>query len=66
MLMVDNLEVLNDTKHLKGIEEKVEMIFIRAPYVEEVREGVEVIARVDEKIIAVKEKNMLEYLFTQN
>lgn len=50
-------------EHFKGIDEKVEMTFIRAPYVEKVKEGVEVLARVDDKIVAVREKNMLAISF---
>lgn len=48
---------------IKGIEKKIEMVFIRAPYVEVVGEGVEVIGEVEGKIIAVKEKNMLGISF---
>lgn len=40
-------------EELKGIG-KIPMTFIRAPYVEEVADGVEVLATVDEKIVAVK------------
>lgn len=48
---------------IKGIKKKIEMVFIRAPYVEVVGEGVEVIGEVEGKIIAVKEKNMLGISF---
>ncbi|MCF2626024.1 pyridoxal 5'-phosphate synthase glutaminase subunit PdxT [Fusobacterium perfoetens] len=50
-------------ENFKGIDEKVEMTFIRAPYVEKVGEGVEILAKVDDKIVAVKEKNMLAISF---
>ena len=50
-------------ENFKGIDEKVEMTFIRAPYVEKVGEGVEILAKVDDKILAVKEKNMLAISF---
>ena len=48
---------------IKGIEKKIEMVFIRAPYVETVGEEVEILGEVDGKIIAVKEKNMLGISF---
>ena len=47
---------------IKGIEKKIEMVFIRAPYVETVEE-VEILGEVEGKIIAVKEKNMLGISF---
>lgn len=50
-------------EYFKGIDEKVEMTFIRAPYVERVEKGVEVLAKVDDKIVAVREKNMLAISF---
>lgn len=50
-------------ENFKGIDEKLEMTFIRAPYVEKVGEGVEVLAKVDDKIVAVREKNMLAISF---
>ncbi len=50
-------------ENFKGIDEKVEMTFIRAPYIEKVGEGVEILAKVDDKIVAVKEKNMLAISF---
>lgn len=40
-------------EELKGVG-KTQMTFIRAPYVEEVSDDVEVLATVDEKIVAVK------------
>ena len=33
------------------------MTFIRAPYISEVSDGVDVLAKVDEKIVGVKYKN---------
>ena len=48
---------------IKGIEKKIEMVFIRAPYVETVGEEVEILGEVEGKIIAVKEKNMLGISF---
>lgn len=43
----------------KGIEPKVEMVFIRAPYIESVGKNVEILAEVDSNIVAAREKNML-------
>ncbi len=40
-------------QEMKGIG-KVPMTFIRAPYIEEVRDGVEVLASVNDKIVAVR------------
>lgn len=49
-----------DTKSfVKGIGEDVEMVFIRAPYIEYVGNNVEVLSIVDGNIVAAKENNML-------
>ena len=47
----------------KGINKKVKMVFIRAPYVENIKEGVEILATVNGNIVAVREKNMLAVSF---
>lgn len=47
----------------KGIDKKVKMIFIRAPYVENIKEGVKILATVNGNIVAVREKNMLAVSF---
>ncbi len=39
------------------------MTFIRAPYVAQVQEGVEVLAAVNDKIVGVKYKNQLAFSF---
>ncbi len=39
------------------------MVFIRAPYIESVGEGVEVLSRVDGNIVAARERNMLVTAF---
>jgi 5'-phosphate synthase pdxT subunit len=44
-------------------KKKIPMTFIRAPYVLSVGEGVQVLSVVDEKIVAVREKNMLATAF---
>ena len=47
----------------EGIDDKVEMVFIRAPYIERVGENVEVLARVGEDIVAAREDNLLAISF---
>lgn len=47
----------------KGIDKKVKMVFIRAPYVENTKEGVKILATVNGNIVAVREKNMLAVSF---
>lgn len=47
----------------KGIDKKVEMVFIRAPYVEKIKENVEILSTVKGNITAVREKNMLAVSF---
>ena len=42
----------------KGTGE-VEMVFIRAPFVSEVKEGVDILSIVNNNIVAVRQKNML-------
>ncbi len=49
-------------QEVKGIG-KIPMTFIRAPYMEAVGEGVEVLARVEEKIVAVRCKNQIGISF---
>ncbi len=44
-------------------EEKILLVFIRAPYVEKAHEGVKVLCKLDEKIIACRENNMLATSF---
>lgn len=46
----------------KGIG-KIEMTFIRAPYIENAGEGVEILSEVDGKITAARENNMLAVAF---
>lgn len=47
----------------KGIDKKVKMVFIRAPYVENTKEGVKILATVNGNIVAVREKNMFAVSF---
>ncbi len=44
-------------------EEKIPLVFIRAPYVEKAHEGIKVLCKLDEKIIACRENNMLATSF---
>lgn len=41
----------------------IPMVFIRAPYVESVGEGVEILSKVDDKIVAVRYENQLAMSF---
>lgn len=49
----------NTKSYVKGIGEDIEMVFIRAPYIKSVGEGVDVLSIVDENIVAAMEKNMI-------
>lgn len=53
---VDSFEV---ELPVAGIEQPVPAVFIRAPYVESVGAGVEVLATVDDKIVAAKQNHLL-------
>ena len=55
-----SFETLGD---FKGIDKKVKMIFIRAPYVENIKEGAEILSVINGNITAVREKNMLAVSF---
>ncbi len=50
------------TDYVKEIGQ-VPMTFIRAPYISEVGEGVDVLATVDEKIVGVRYKNQVAFAF---
>ena len=47
----------------EGIEGKIPMTFIRAPYIKEVTEAVEVLAKVDNRIVAARQENQLVTAF---
>ena len=47
---------------MKGLG-KVPMTFIRAPYIESVQEGVDILSKVNDHIIAVQYKNQLALAF---
>ena len=49
----------NTKSNVEGIGEDIEMVFIRAPYIENVDDNVEVLSVVDNNIVAAKENNML-------
>lgn len=49
-------------EEVKGVG-KVPMTFIRAPYIESVEDGVEVLARVEGNIVAVRYKNQIGLSF---
>lgn len=44
---------------VKGIGDDIDMVFIRAPYIESVGENVDVLSTVDGNIVAAQEGNML-------
>lgn len=46
-----------------GIEGQIPMTFIRAPYIKEATEAVEVLAKVDDRIVAAREGNQLVTAF---
>ncbi|MHA4989726.1 pyridoxal 5'-phosphate synthase glutaminase subunit PdxT [Cetobacterium somerae] len=46
-------------ENFKNIDSKVEMVFIRAPYIESVGPNVDILAKADSNIVAAREKNML-------
>ncbi|WP_249689263.1 pyridoxal 5'-phosphate synthase glutaminase subunit PdxT [Staphylococcus lugdunensis] len=48
---------------IKGIAEDIEGVFIRAPHIASVEDGVEVLSTVDDKIVAVKQGNYLGVSF---
>lgn len=50
-------------ENFKGIENQVDMVFIRAPYIENIGEGVEILAKVEGKIVAARQKNILAISF---
>lgn len=50
-------------EQLKGIEPKVPMTFIRAPYINKVGEGVEVLAEVKGHIVAARQNNQFVTAF---
>lgn len=43
----------------EGIDQEVEAVFIRAPYIQSVGPGVKVLAAVDDKIVAAEHENVL-------
>ena len=57
------LDSFSEFHKVKGIENEMELVFIRAPYVEEVGENVEVLCKVKDRIVAVKEKNIIATSF---
>jgi len=47
-------------KLIEGVsKEKIELVFIRAPYITKVGESVRILCKVDNKIVAAKQDNML-------
>lgn len=52
----------NSINQMKGIGE-FDMTFIRAPYIEQASEGVDILATVDNKIVAAQYKNQIGLAF---
>ncbi len=44
-------------------EENIELVFIRAPYIKEAKENVDILCEVDNKIVAAKQKNIIVTAF---
>lgn len=57
---VDSFEAELD---IKGIAEDIEGVFIRAPHIANVEEGVEILSTVGDKIVAVKQGKYLGVSF---
>ena len=49
--------------NLKGIDHPIPMTFIRAPYIKEAGEGVDILAQVDGRIVAARQGNQLVTAF---
>ena len=58
---IDSFKVKKNIKCLS--DKEIELVFIRAPYVVSVGDDVEVLCSIDNKIVAVKEKNMIATSF---
>ena len=58
---VDSFETDLEIEGLDG--EPFKAVFIRAPYIKEVKNGVEVLSRVGDKIVLVRERNFLAAAF---
>lgn len=53
------LDSFETYEKIEGLEEPIELVFIRAPYISKCGENVEIICTVDDKIVAAKERNIL-------
>lgn len=49
----------NTKSAIKGVGDYIQMVFVRAPYIESIGDKVEVLSVVDKNIVAAKEDNML-------
>ena len=63
MLTVGQLGSFHVESHFKGIDGGIPMTFIRAPYIKEVSEAVEVLSEVDGHIVAARQGNQLVTAF---
>ena len=58
---LDSFSTLAPIKYISN--EPLELVFIRAPYIEEVGKGVEVLCEVDDHIVVARQNNMLALAF---
>ena len=62
-IYMEKLTGVDAAREIRKKDKKVKIVFIRAPYVENIKEGVEILATVNGNITAVREKNMLAVSF---
>lgn len=58
---IDSFKVHKVIKEVS--EENIELVFIRAPYITDVKETVEILCKVDNKIVAARQKNIIATAF---
>lgn len=58
---IDSFKVHKVIKEVS--EESIELVFIRAPYIIEAKETVDILCEVDNKIVAAKQKNIIATAF---
>lgn len=58
---IDSFKVHKVIKEVS--EESIELVFIRAPYIIEAKETVEILCEIDNKIVAAKQKNIIVTAF---
>lgn len=53
------LDSFETYEKIKGLDEPIELVFIRAPYISKYDENVEVLCTIDDKVVAARERNIL-------